>query len=95
MKDVLSLLNDLKRPRLLIRAARIGAQEYRRDVHLHRVLGYGQLPRSGAALMKLIEVEAELDEKRRRNDAAYSVSRHVEVLVAMMGEAHLLRGPAI
>lgn len=91
MKDILSLVSDLRRPRLLIRAARIGAQEYRRDPHLHRILGYGNLPRSGEALMQLLMIEGELDEKRRGGDAGYSVSRHVEVLSAMMGEARLLR----
>ncbi|MBV2361132.1 hypothetical protein KUH32_15315 [Thalassococcus sp. CAU 1522] len=91
MRDILGLLAHLRRPRLLIRAARIGAVNYRRDTHLHRLLGYSSLPRSGAALMRLIEVEADLDEKRRNDDAGYSVSRHVEVLMAMMGEAQLLR----
>ncbi|SNR99893.1 DUF6477 family protein [Antarctobacter heliothermus] len=94
MKDILGLLNDLRRPRILIRAARIGAQEYRRNPHLHRLIGYGTLPRSGAALMRLMEMEADLDDKRHKDDAAYSVSRHVEVLTAMMGEARILREAA-
>jgi hypothetical protein len=91
MKDILGMLNDLRRPRLLIRAARIGVEDYRRNPHLHRLLGYGALPRPGAALMRLVEIEAELDDLRRREDAAYAVSRHVEVLTAMMGEARMLR----
>ncbi|MCT4553785.1 MAG: DUF6477 family protein [Pelagimonas sp.] len=91
MKDVLGLLNDLRRPRLLIRAARIGAQDYRRDAQLHRLLGYGGLPRHGAALMRLMELEGEQNERRKSADAGYSVARHVELLVAMMGEARLLR----
>ncbi len=95
MKDVLGILNDLRRPRLLIRAARIGVQDYRRAPHLNRVLGFGNPPRSGAALMQLMEIEAELDSQRRREDAAYSVSRHVDVLTAMMGEARLMRATQI
>ncbi len=91
MKDILGLLNDLRRPRLLIRAARIGVQDYRRDPHLHRLLGYGALPRSGAAIMKLMELETDLDNRRRSADAGYSVARHVELLVALMGEARILR----
>ncbi|MBY6119424.1 hypothetical protein KUV64_09800 [Mameliella alba] len=94
MKDILGLLNDLRRPRLLIRAARIGAQDYRRNPHLNRLLGYGALPRPGVALMRLVEIEAELNERRHADDAAYSVSRHVEVLTAMMGEARILREAA-
>lgn len=94
MKDVLGLLNDLRRPRLLIRAARIGAQDYRREPSLKRLLGQAPLPRSGAALMRLMEIEGELDDRRRADDAGYSVSRHVEVLTAMMGEARILQEAA-
>ncbi len=91
MKDILSILNDLRRPRLLIRAAREGAQEYCRDSHLKRHLGYGALPRSGPALMKLMEIEGVLNDQRHREDAGYSLIKHVDVLIAMMGEARLLR----
>lgn len=94
MKDILGMLGDLRRPRLLIRAARIGAEDYRRDPCLHRILGYGPLPRPGAALMQLMTMESEVDERRRTGDAGYSVSRHVELLVAMMGEARVLRSDA-
>ncbi|WP_417602861.1 DUF6477 family protein [Primorskyibacter flagellatus] len=91
MQDILSLLHALKRPRLLIRAARIGAQDYQRTAHLPRLLGYGALPRTGPALMRLMEIEAELNARREASDAGYSIARHVELLVAMMGEARVLR----
>lgn len=91
MKDVLGILSSLHRPRLLIRAARLGSMEYRRRSCLPRLLGYGALPRAGAALMRLIEIEHDLNESRINDDATYSVTRHVEVLMAMMGEAQLLR----
>jgi len=91
MQDLLSMLNTLHRPRLLMRAARIGAEDYSRTVHLPRLLGYGMLPRHGAALVKLMEIEAELEEKRVTSDAGYSLVGHVDVLVAMVGEARVLR----
>ncbi len=91
MQDVLSMMAALRRPRLLIRAARFGADEYRRDRHLQRILGYGALPRSAAALLRLIEIEHDLNERRRASDPAYSLTRHLDVLIAMMGEARLLR----
>ena len=94
MHDILSLLENMRRPRLLIRAARIGSQDYRRDAHLHRLLGPGSLPRTGPALMRLIEIEAELNERRHNSDASYSICRHVDVLCAMMGEARTLRAIA-
>jgi hypothetical protein len=91
MQDLLTMLNALHRPRLMMRAARIGAQDYRRTIHLPRLLGYGVLPRHGAALLKLIEMEAVLDDQRTDGDASYSLIRHLDVLIAMVGEARVLR----
>lgn len=91
MKDVLGLLNDLKRPRLLIQAARIGVDDYRRETHLRHHLGYGRLPKHGAALMQLVEKESVMNSHRRSGDAGYSIAHHVDILIAIMGEARLLR----
>lgn len=91
MTDLIPFLQQLRRPRFLIRTARIGAQEYRRSAHLNRLLGYGSLPVTRVALPRLIEIEEELDTRRRAGNSDYSVARHVEVLVAMMGEAQLLQ----
>ena len=91
MQDILTMLNTLRRPRLLMRAARIGADDYRRSVHLPRLLGYGGLPRHGAALMRLIEIEAGLNEQRVVEDSSYSLLRHIDVLIAIVGEARTLR----
>lgn len=95
MQDLMSMLNSLRRPQLLIRAARYGAQEYRRDRHLQRLLGYGTLPRPAAAIMRLMELERTLDDQRREDDAGYSLPRHVDVLIAMMGEAQLMRASRV
>jgi hypothetical protein len=75
----------------LIRAARIGSEDYCRETHLPRLLGYGAIPRPGAALLKLMELEADQNDSRKRDDTSYSIARHVDILVAMMGEARLLR----
>ncbi|SHJ24704.1 hypothetical protein SAMN05444000_106124 [Shimia gijangensis] len=91
MKDILSLLKDLRRPRLLIRAARHGVDEYQREQHLKRHLGYGRLPKNGAALMQLVEKERAMNDQRRSGDAGYSIVHHVDILIAIMGEARLLR----
>lgn len=91
MQDIMSMLNALHRPRLLIRAARAGAVDYNRNRHLQRLLGYGALPRTPPALMRLIELERCLNEQRTDDDAGYSLPRHLDVLIAIMGEAQLLR----
>lgn len=91
MQDILSMLNALHRPRLLIRAARIGAEDYRRTAHLPRLLGYGNLPRHGNALMRLMEIEGELNELRLAEDSAYNLLRHIDVLIAIVGESRIMR----
>lgn len=91
MQDILGIMANLNRPRLLVRAARLGADEYCRETHLQRHLGYGALPKFGQALMRLIEIEGVLNEQRSSQDASYSLVRHVDVLIAMMGESRMLR----
>lgn len=91
MKDLIGMLGALRRPRLLIRAARLAAQAYCRDRTLTRLLGYGDVPRTGQAIVKLVELEALLNDQRLLKDAAYSVSRHVEILAALVGEATALQ----
>ncbi len=95
MNDVLAHLNTLRRPRLLIRAARIGQQDYRRDLHLNRLLPCGANRHSGMTLRALIDMEEILNTQRRDGAAAYSACRHVDILIAMMAEARLLRSADI
>jgi hypothetical protein len=91
MQDILSILQTLHRPQLLMRAARIGAVEYRRSAHLPRLLGYGRTPKTAAALLKLIEYEDELNIQRKSGESAYNLVRHIDVLIAIVGEARILR----
>ena len=91
MQDVMTMLNQLRRPRLLIRAARIGAADYRRAVHLPRLLGHSVLPRHGAALMRLIEIEDVLNDQRLNEDSAYNLLKHIDILIAIVAEARTMR----
>lgn len=85
------MIAGLNRPRLLVRAARFGVDDYNRNIHLPRLLGAGHLPRNGAAIIRLIETESDINDRRVGAAADYSVARHVAVLIALMGEARLLR----
>ena len=40
---------------------------------------------------RLIEVEEKLEATRVAGDASYSVARHIDVLIALLAEAQLLR----
>lgn len=94
MLDLHSRIATLKRPPLLARAARFGVDDYRRGVHLRRVLQSDVLPRHGKAITQLLDIEAEMDALRRDQSAAYRPARHVEVLIAILGEAQLMRATA-
>lgn len=92
MSDANHLLQNLKRPRLLINAARHGAHQYNRGRDLKRLIHVGgTLPASETVVERLISEEQELEETRKSGDATYSVLRHVEVLIAIIGEATLMR----
>lgn len=89
MQDLSSRLEHLRRPRLLLRAARIGAQDYRRAVHLPRLLSGGHGGRSGAILIRLMELEDILNDQRLNEDSNYSILRHIDVLIALVAEAQI------
>ncbi|NCO87464.1 MAG: hypothetical protein GW886_12620 [Rhodobacterales bacterium] len=91
MLDILGLVGSLRRPQLLVRAARFGVDDYSRSATLPRLLHCVAMPRSGPAIMRLLDIEADLNDRRVAQAADYSVARHVEVLIAVMGEARLLR----
>jgi hypothetical protein len=89
MTDCRTMLATLRRPRLLMRAARFGLAEYRRERDLRRhVTGAASAEETVSSLMT---VEARLEATRIAGDAAYSIARHIEVLIALLAEAQLLR----
>ncbi|WP_296419228.1 DUF6477 family protein [Pseudooctadecabacter sp.] len=91
MQDVLTLISALKRPTLLVRTARHGVEDYNRCVHLRRLLKTETMPGPGKAIIKLMELEAVTNEQRIAKRADYSVARHIEILVALMCEARILK----
>lgn len=93
MTDFTQALNKLRRPRLLIRAARFGMRSYNRNRDLRRITHGDDVPPPERAVRKLMNMEAELDRARRECEAAYSPSRHVDILIALMAEARLLLRP--
>ena len=95
MHDFRTFLSQLRRPRLLVRAARHGLQDYRRDRDLARLIRTTANTRPEAALEALFETEEMLEATRRAGDANYSIARHIEVLIAMMAEARLLPHRAV
>ncbi len=94
MNDVMTLLETLHRPRLLMEAARYGAACYRRDTQLGRILGEAALPGPRQAAIQLVCIEQGHEEARRAGLAAYSPARHLEVLAALIAEARTILAEA-
>ena len=88
MTDFRALLADLRRPQLLIRAARHGLADYRRDRDLRRLLD--SQPSPDRAVRRLLTEEEYMEATRLSGEASYSVTRHIEVLIALMSEVRLL-----
>lgn len=88
MTDFRTVLTNLRRPRLLIRAARFGLEDYRRDRDLRRLFQGSNNP--DKVLPALLAEEERLEQIRQTGDISYPVARHVEVLVALMAEVTLL-----
>ena len=91
MLDIKTRLAALKRPVLLARAAGFGADDYRRHVHLKRLLHCHAMPKPADAIMQLLDLEAETNAWREAKSGNYSAAQHVEILIALSGEARLMQ----
>ena len=87
MSDIRSVLKSLKRPGILVSAARKGLAHYRRDRDLEQILKGERGTR--AATERLLAAEARFEATRRSGDATYSVAAHIAVLTALIAEARL------
>ncbi|MBS9716279.1 DUF6477 family protein [Pseudohalocynthiibacter aestuariivivens] len=92
MSDLMKILKSLRRPGLLMRAARLGSADYRRERDLRRVLKSRNLPMPETAISNLLSEEDILEEKRKTGDADYSITRHVDIMIALVSEASLVLG---
>ncbi|MCP3972307.1 MAG: hypothetical protein GY717_18685 [Rhodobacteraceae bacterium] len=95
MSDLINFVNALSRPRLLVRAAKLGLADYNRARVLKRLTKSAVLPSPRAAVSKLLSAEESLENARQTGEASYTPSRHVEVLIALLAEARLLAGPGL
>lgn len=84
MSDFVNRVAQIRRPGLLMRAVRFGLADYRRASFLKRYAPGETAPER--VLPRLIEAEERLEETRRRGDTTYSISDHIEVLVALIAE---------
>lgn len=93
MTDTNTNLSTLRRPRLLVRAARHGLSDYKRDRDLRRISGYANTTNSRAVVSHLMNEEKNMEDSRRHGNGRYNPGRHVELLVAIMAESRNLPAP--
>lgn len=86
----LGRFHALRRPRLLIRAARFGLSDFRRERDLRRILSDAAPPPGMATLARLLDLEEALEAERTTGVTTYRPARHVEALIALMAEARLV-----
>ncbi len=87
MSHQFDMLSTLRRPRLLITAARYKLASYRRERDLPRLLGMSRPGPHGRCLGRLMLIEAGINQARLTGSATYSIARHIEILAAMMHES--------
>lgn len=85
MTDFAALLTALRRPRILIRAARAGLLDHCRKRDLKPSRG------SERAFGALLAEEDALETHRTSGEATYDPRRHIAVLTALLAEALLAR----
>lgn len=87
MTDATPLTATIRRPGLLVRAARLGLPHYDRARHLRRLFPDRAVPEPPHAAALLLDREAALDAQRREGASGYRVERHLDVLIALIAEA--------
>ncbi|RLJ41662.1 hypothetical protein BCF46_2628 [Litoreibacter meonggei] len=94
MIDLTRQLTDLRRPRLLVRAARHGISHYQRNRDLRRITGQSRSDSPRIVVETLLHQEEQLEQTRLAHDGTYNVNKHIELLIALMAESRALPTPA-
>jgi hypothetical protein len=90
MVNIIDILQTLKRPKILVRAARLGLAEYNRDRELRRITKTSRNTCQQTVFDRLLAHENRLEYARCNGDASYSIQRHIQVLTAVLAEAKLI-----
>ncbi|MBL1436151.1 MAG: hypothetical protein COB08_008135 [Rhodobacteraceae bacterium] len=75
---------NIRRPKILMQAARICAKGYRRETMLPHLLGAN----TTRVLAQLKAQEKDMEDERQARISTYSPQAHVEVLSALMAESN-------
>ena len=82
----------IRRPRLLVTAARAALPGWRRRRELRAILGKEPMPEPGRNLSLLHDLEAQQNHARLSASADYDLTRHILLLAAILDESRHVRG---
>lgn len=85
----------LRRPALLIRAAKLGQSGWKRERDLRKLLKCDQVPPVGAAMRQLRAHEAAMNAARKAGAAEYDMHRHVTMMIAILAELRAVAASAL
>lgn len=77
---------QIRRPRLLLSAARFGLSDFDRAATLPRLVSQPAPLDARCYLADLLELEDAQNTSRLNRDAGYRIARHVELLIALLAE---------
>lgn len=85
----------LRRPALLIRAAKLGQAGWRRERDLRKLLKCDEAPPVGVAMRQLRATEAAVNAARKAGAAEYDMQRHVALMIAILAELRAVAASAV
>ncbi len=86
----IEIFQKILRPKILMQAAKIGLQNYRRETDLKKILGARALSNHSQNISQLSDREIELEEARKSGNAAYDMNKHIQIMTALLQELYLL-----
>lgn len=84
------IFQKILRPKILMQAAKIGLQTYRRETDLKKILGSRGTSDQNQIISQLSDREIELEEARKNGNAAYDMNKHIQIMTALLQELYLL-----
>ncbi len=86
----IEIFQKILRPKILMQAAKIGLQSYRREIDLKKILGARTLSDCNDNISQFSDREIELEEARKSGNAAYDMNKHIQIMTALLQELYLL-----
>ncbi|MCP5085489.1 MAG: hypothetical protein GY952_01600 [Rhodobacteraceae bacterium] len=80
------ILSKLRRPKILLRAARYGVPVYNRETDLQRITRLNSTASDTALIDTLVQQESSFEQARKTRDTAYNVGKHIRILTALLAE---------